>query len=81
MTTTTTQKTAYKLVFEQHLSGMQPYEIVGLTVFDSYDQALRVGKDVCKDMTCDTRTTTIKYIIAIPFVETVEVEHINYLPQ
>ena len=79
MTTSTTQKTAYKLVFEQHLSEMQPYEIIGLTVYNDYQQALRVGKEVCKEMTCESRITTIKYVIAIPVVETVEVEHINYL--
>jgi hypothetical protein len=79
MTTTTTEKTGFKIVFEQHLSFMQPYEIVGLTVYDSYSQAMRIGKEVCKDMSCDSRNTIIKYIIAIPIVETVEIEHINYL--
>ena len=79
MTTTTTQKTGFKLVFQVHLSGMEPHEVIATSIHNNYDKAIKIGKEVSQDMTCDTRTVVMKYVIAVPIIETVEVEHINYL--
>lgn len=81
MTTTTTQKTGFKVVYQQTLSGMETYEVTGLTVFETYNLAITIGNETAEIMTTNTMKTVVKYIIAIPVVETLEVEHINYLPQ
>lgn len=79
--TNTTQKTGFKVVYQQTLSGMEPYEVLGYTIYESYNLATKIGKETAQDMTGETMTTTVKYIIAVPLVSLVEVEHINYLPQ
>lgn len=75
-----TQKTGFKVVYQQTLSGMNPHEIIGLTVFESYNLASTLGNETAQEMTGPTMTTIVKYIIAIPLVSQTEVEHINYLP-
>lgn len=74
-----THKTGFKVVYQQTLSGMDPHEIIGLTVFENYNLALAIGNETAQEMTGQTMTTIVKYIIAIPLVSQVEVEHINYL--
>jgi hypothetical protein len=77
--TNITQKTGYKVVYQQTLSGMETYELTGLTVFETYNLAITIGNETAEEMTTKTMKTVVKYIIAIPMVSSIEVEHINYL--
>lgn len=74
-----TQKTGFKVVYQQTLSGMETYELTGFTVFESYNLAITIGNETAEEMTTETMKTVVKYIIAIPLVSSFAVEHINYL--
>ncbi len=78
--TTITHKTAFRVVYLHELSGLAPFENLGDTIFETYDQALRVSEWVANTVSCETAKISVKYIIAVPIVGQVEVEHINYLP-
>ena len=78
--TTITHKTAFRVVYLHELSGMAPFENLCPTIFESYDQAVKVSKWVCDTVTSETTKLSVKYIVAVPVVGQVEVEHINYLP-
>jgi hypothetical protein len=78
--TTITHKTAFRVVYLHELSGLTPFETLGDTIFESYDQAVSVSKWVCETVSCETTKLSVKYIVAVPIVGHTEVEHINYLP-
>jgi hypothetical protein len=78
--TTITHKTAFRVLYLHELSGMEPFEHLCPTIFETYDRALMISDLVCEIITCETIKVSVKYIVAVPVVGQVEVEHINYLP-
>ena len=66
--TNITQKTGFKVVYQQTLSGMETRELTGLTVFETYNLAITIGNETAEEMTNSTMKTVVKYIIAIPMV-------------
>ncbi len=78
--TSITHKTAFRVVYLHELSGLKPFESLGDTIFESYDQAVSVSKQVCEVVTGEITKLSVKYIVAVPIVCHNEVEHINYLP-
>jgi len=78
--TITTFKTGYRVVYLHNLKGIDPFEHVGLTVFETFKEAFSIGYQTAFDMCTETKQITVKYIIAVPLIGQVEVEHINYLP-
>ena len=77
--TTISQKTGYRAVYLHSPDNREPFEQVGSVIWESYEKAITNANSVCDDMSTLTWSITVKYIIAIPLVSQVEVEHINYL--
>ena len=71
--TITAFKTGYRVVYLQKIKGIDPFEHIGLTVFETHKEAFSVGYQTAFEMCTETRQVEVKYIIAIPLVGQVEV--------
>ena len=78
--TTITHKTGFRFVLLHTPTNMEPFENLSLNFYESYQEALMIGEFVAENATLPTIKVTVKYIIAVPIIGQVEVEHINYLP-
>jgi len=78
--TTITHKTGFRFVLLHTPTNMDPFENLSLNTYDTYQEAHAVAQFVASAASAETIKVTVKYIVAVPVVGLVEVEHINYLP-
>jgi hypothetical protein len=71
--TITAFKTGYRVVYLQKIKGIDPFEHVGLTTFETFQEAFNIGCQTAFEMCTENRQVELKYIIAVPLVGQVEV--------
>jgi hypothetical protein len=72
------QKTGFRAVYLHEPHDGQAFEQQGNVIYETYFKAIENANSVCEDLSTTTWSITVKYIIAIPLVGGIEVEHINH---
>jgi hypothetical protein len=78
--TTITHKTGFRFVLLHTPTNMDSFENLSLNTYETYQEACAVAEFVADAASAETIKVTVKYIVAVPLIGQVEVEHINYLP-
>jgi hypothetical protein len=73
------QKTGFRAVYLHAPHDGKAFEQQGNVIWETYLQAIANANSVCEDLSTPTWSITVKYIIAIPLVGQVEVEHLNHI--
>ena len=76
--TTIAQKTGYRAVYLHAPHDGKEFEQLGNVIWESYEMAITTANSVCDDLSTPTWSITVKYIIAVPLVGQIAVEHINH---
>jgi len=72
------QKTGFRAVYLHEPHDGKAFEQQGNVIWETYAQAIANANSVCEDLSTPTWSITVKYIIAIPLVGQVDIEHINH---
>ncbi len=73
------QKTGFRAVYLHRPHDGKAFEQEGDVIWETYAQAIAYANSVCEDMSTPTWSITVKYIIAIPLVGYIDVEHLNHI--